>query len=210
MKALMVLLLMVGTGTAAAAGTVRYVDEEIAVLLRGSSEPHAQPLRLLHSGTRVELAEVDAITGYARVRVESSGEAGWLPYRYLTPTPPTREPLSSRVMDVDEASDRLELLEEELIRLRHALANSLRANDELQSRLATREAPVVGHTADELEWTAALAQLRAERDELLAGLEQARIRRGLFWSGAAIFALGLFLGALSMLARRRAKRWRQI
>jgi SH3 domain protein len=81
-----------------AAAEVRYVSDEIAIVLRDAPRAEAAPRGVVNSGARVEVLETDAASGYARVR--AGDREGWMLARFLK-----REPI---------ARDRAQQLEKEL------------------------------------------------------------------------------------------------
>jgi len=199
----------------------RYVTDEFEVNLRtGTSNAHAI-LRLLPSGTPLEVLENDADSGYTRVRT-AGGVEGWVLTRYLTAQPPARERLEAlqartqaaeaqvRAQDVtlerltaahDEALQRARTLEQENVRLERELndvrqaSSNVLAIDERNRALQQRVA--------ELE--AELAAARRDKERLTD-----RATRDWFVAGAGVVGLGVLLGLLlPRLRMRRKSTWRE-
>jgi SH3 domain protein len=205
---------------AAAQAQTRYVTDQFEINLRtGTSDAHAI-LRLLPTGTPLEVLESDAASGYTRVRT-GRGIEGWVLSRYLVDEPPARdrlEALQARAQAAesqarehgaalealavarDEALGRVGGLEQENARLerelndvRQASANVL-AIDERNRALTQR----VG------EIEAELAAARSD-NERLAG----RANRDWFVAGAGVVGFGVLLGLLlPRLRLRRKSTWR--
>lgn len=203
----------------AAGAQTRYVSDRVEVILRtGTSTQHAI-VRMLPSGARVEVLEVDAGSGYSRLRT-GDGTEGWVLTRYLMDEPAARdqlaaansriETLSGRVADLTAqvevlrgerdglAAERgglgteLEEVRAELERIRRASASALeldKANRELRTRIAASDQVADG--------------LRAEVAEL-----KANTRRDWFLAGAGVLVAGLLLGLiLPRLKLGRRSRW---
>lgn len=120
-----VLLLLLNCALPAAAQDadtgVRYISDETAITLREDKGMNAPVTALLKSGTRVDLLQADAASGYARVRAPQ-GREGWVLARYLSTEPVARERLvavQSRLAEVQALAHKLEA---ENVRLRAAVA----------------------------------------------------------------------------------------
>jgi SH3 domain protein len=77
---------------AQAQGEVRYVSDEIAIVLRDAPRAEGAARGIVTSGARVTLLEADEASGYARVRTSDNRE-GWLLQRHLKSEPIARERL---------------------------------------------------------------------------------------------------------------------
>jgi SH3 domain protein len=218
---LFVLCLLACVAAAADAQT-RYVSDRLEVTLRtGTTTQHAI-IRMVPSGTRVEVLETDAASGNSRVRT-ADGAEGWVLTRYLMDQPAARdqlaaatsrmETLNARVADLAAQADtagrerdalaaerdglraELEEVRAELDRIRRVSASALeldQANRELRTRLAAAE-----QVAD---------SLRAELAEA-----KSTTRRDWFLAGAGVLVLGLLLGLiLPRLKFSRRSRWGEL
>jgi SH3 domain protein len=89
------LLLIIITCTAALANaqTMRYVTDQLEITMRSGKSTQHSVIRVLPSGTPVELLEVDTESGYSRVR-SPQGIEGWVISRYLDNIPSGRERLA--------------------------------------------------------------------------------------------------------------------
>lgn len=77
----------------AEAQTIRYVTDQLEITMRSGKSTQHQVVRVLPSGTPVELLEVDSESGYSRVR-SPQGIEGWVINRYLDNEPSGRERLA--------------------------------------------------------------------------------------------------------------------
>lgn len=176
-------------------------------------------VRMLRSGTPVEIVEQDADLGYTLVRLRS-GTEGWVLTRYLMKEEAARNRLAvvdqeaqeakskwqqleaelngikKKMADLDAERDLLEAenarLKLELEDIREASSNALAIKDEnrrLQERLATTDK----------EFTVQ----REENERLLS-----RANRDWFIAGAGVLGLGVLLGLILPRMRwRRRSEW---
>jgi SH3 domain protein len=184
-----------------------WVSDEFEVTLRtGPSTSNAIEL-MVSSGTRLEILEQDAESGYSRVRT-GGGTEGWVLTRYLMDEPAAREQLqalTSQLTDAnaegasmtsqlsairgeyDTASNRIRQLEQENAELQANIddisqkaANTLaidRQNQDLQQKLTDAEIQV--------------NVLEQEKDQLVS-----QSNRNWFITGALVLFGGVLLGLL--------------
>lgn len=182
-----VLLLALGSlWTAASAQPVatRYISDETAITLREDKGMNAPVAALLKSGTKVELMEEDAASGYARVRV-AQGREGWVLARYLSTEPAAREKLAAAQSEIAEQQARVRQLENEVTRLREAAA---------AASTAAPARPQADERAPPRAQDAPQPELDASEPVVM-------------FTGAALFIAGLLTGLLiPMLPRARPRR----
>lgn len=176
--AVFLLLCPLCTAASAQAVATRYISDEIAITLREDKGMNAPVAALLKSGTKVELMDEDAASGYAKVRV-AQGREGWVLARYLSTEPTGREQLAAAQAEIAEQRAKLRQLDNEVSRLRDAPAGA-------SAGASAAEPVVVEHApGDGLE----------ARDPVV------------MFTGAALFIAGLLTGLLiPMLSRPRARR----
>lgn len=197
----------------------RYVSDQLEVTLRrGPTLSHAV-LRMLKSGTAVEVLEVDAETGHTRVKT-NGGVEGWILSRYLSAEPTARMQLEKMIKemgrtdnpdhsvltqlktiksDYESANQRIvklenenKQLEEQLASIRKTSANVLlidKENKKLHHKLTVTEER--------------LNTLQLENDEL-----GDRKQRDWFVAGALVLVGGVALGLiLPLFTRRKQSRY---
>ncbi len=210
---------LLALAASAAGAQTRYVSDRLEVTLRTGTSTQHTIVRMLPSGARVEVLEVDAGNGYSRVRTVE-GVEGWLLSRYLMDQPAARDQLAAATSRIETLNARVnelsvelrelraerdtleaerrglggeaEALRAELDEVRRASASALeldRDNRELRAKVTASEQ----HTA----------RLNAEIAEL-----KANTRRNWFLAGAGVLFGGLLLGLiLPSLKFRKRSRW---
>ena len=97
------------------AATTRYVTDRLEVTLRSGQTNEHRIVRMLTSGTPVEVLENDEAGGYSRVRLQD-GTEGWLLSRYMITQPVARDQLI-------QAEQVVAQLQAEVTRLKEQLSN---------------------------------------------------------------------------------------
>ena len=219
MTARLVVLCLLALAVTAADAQTRYVSDRLEVTLRTGTSTQHSIVRMLPSGTRLEVLETDAAAGYVRVRT-GDGVEGWVLSRYLMDQPAAREQLvaanrraetlNARVAELTAQVEVLsgergsldaertglgaevEELRAELERVRRVSASAMeldKANRELRARLAAAE-----QAGD---------ALRAEVSDL-----KRNVQRDWFLIGAGVLFGGILLGLIiPRLKLRRRSGW---
>ncbi len=210
------------TGVAWPQDQAGYVTDQLEVTLRRGTGTQFAIVRMLPAGARVSILEVDAESGYSRVRTEQ-GIEGWLLSRYLMNEPAARSQLAELRRRLEQALaqrgsagemlDTMTAERDQLAGERDQLARdaaNLRSElDELRQAAAEplqlRERNVaLGERVETLERE--LGEARVE----VAGLRR-NTQRDWFVAGAAVLLLGLVLGlVLPRIRWRRRSRWGEL
>ena len=111
-----ILLLAILSTPVQAQGEVRYVSDEIAIVLRDTPRAEGAARGVVTSGTRVTVLSVDAPSGYVRVRTADNRE-GWLLQRHLKSEPIARDRLQRAEKDLSAAQAELKKLKEDHAKL---------------------------------------------------------------------------------------------
>jgi SH3 domain protein len=176
---------------------------EVEVTLRRGQGTNYGIVRMIRSGTPVDVLESDADSGYTRVRMPG-GTEGWILTRYLMAEPATREELVASQQRVDRLtrenreltgernrlSSEADALAEELARLKNLSTNAL-ALEEANKRFeanAARDRKTVQN-------------LKIENDRL-----SGTSTREWFLAGGGVLFFGLLLGLILPRIRWRRKR----
>jgi SH3 domain protein len=215
----LILTLLLSLVAGVAGAQTRYVTDDLEVTLRSGQSTRNSIVRMLKSGTALEVLETDAASGYTKVRVRG-GTEGWVLTRFLVSQP--------------VAKDRLPQVEQELASLREQLA----ALRDTASAAAGENADLIAErdqyrsdyerTAQELEDLRAKAanvlqvdqqnqrlktrvdSLQGEVDRLSLENDELSSKRTLEWFvvGASVLFVGVLLGLiLPRLRVRRRSGW---
>lgn len=101
---------------ALAQSEVRYVSDEIAIVLRDAPRADGAGRGIVTSGARVTLLQVDEASGYARVRTGDDRE-GWLLQRHLKSEPIARERVQRLEKELAAAKEELKKVQDERAKL---------------------------------------------------------------------------------------------
>ncbi len=212
---LILFTLALALGTSALAET-RYVSDNLEITMRSGKGNSFSILRMLSSGTPVEVLEVDKDDGYTRVRT-SNGKEGWVLTRYLMRTQAARDRLADtqkQLAEMELEKRKLETAMAEMTDSKKALSTQLSTLDS-KHRKTSQELAEIKRTA-----SSALA-LDSENKELkgrVVGLERQlqtlqqeneglrdRTARDWFMVGAGVILLGIIVGLVIPRIRWRRK-----
>jgi len=200
---LVLLIIQALPGTALADSA--WISDEFEVTLRsGPSTSNAIQL-MLSSGTRVEVIERDADSGYARVRTPG-GTEGFVLTRYLMGEPSAREQLQALTSQLTTAETRGSSLTSQLEAIRGEYSAA-------ESRIATlleEKSAVEEELADIRQTSANVLSINQQNKSLREQLADAEIQvatlqqenrdlsrqttRYWFMTGAAVLLVGMVLG----------------
>ena len=182
-----------------------WVSDQFEIMLRsGPSTSNAIQL-MVDSGTRLEVLERDAESGYSRVRT-AGGTEGWVLTRYLMTEPSAREQLQTLTGQLTNANSRGTSLDSQLTAIRSEYDS---ANNQI--RELEREKAAVEQELDEIKRTAAnVLAINDQNKSLMDQLAAAQIRadtleqenreltgqttRYWFMTGALVLLVGIILG----------------
>ncbi len=217
MKAIsLVLLFIIGALSANAFAETRYVSDRLEIQMRTGKGTQFKILRMLPSGTALEVLEVDQENGYSRVRAPS-GVEGWVLNRYLMKGQAARD----RLADAEKQLARLELENRKLKTSFGELQKAKGSTDQERSAL-NKENRRITQELEEIRRTASSAlAIDAENKDLkgkivayerqLQTLQQEneglkdRTARDWFMVGAGVVLLGMIIGLIIPRIRWRKK-----
>jgi SH3 domain protein len=211
----LVLALTAGLVTTAIAET-RYVSDQLEIQMRTGKGTQYRILRMLPSGTALEVLETDKQNGYTRVRAPG-GVEGWVLTRLLMKGPAARDRLA-------DAEKKLAGLELENRKLNAALAEvqKEKSGTEQERERLNKDNRVLSQELEEIRRTASSAlAIDAENNELKTqivsyerqvqtlqqeneGLKD-RTARDWFMVGAGVVILGMVIGLIIPRIRWRKK-----
>ncbi len=182
-----------------------WVSDQFEITLRsGPSTSNAIQL-MITSGTRLEVLERDAESGYSQVRT-AGGTEGWVLSRYLMSEPSAREQLENLSSQLTNANSRGSSLDSQLTAIRSEYDS---ANNSI--RQLEREKAAVEQELAEIRRTAAnVLAINEQNQSLMDQLAAAQIRadtleqenreltgqttRYWFMTGALVLLVGIILG----------------
>ena len=196
-----------------------WVSDQFEIMLRsGPSTSNAIQL-MVDSGTRLEVLERDAESGYTRVQTQA-GTEGWVLTRYLMNEASAREQLQALTGQLTNAASRGSSLNSQLnaIKGEHDSANRQIATLERDKAAVEKELAEIKRTAANVlaisdqnktlmdQLTA--AQIRADTLEQENRMLSSQTTRYWFVTGALVLVVGLVLGLwLPRINWRRRRRW---
>lgn len=218
MRKLVLLVLLLAT-TQAFAQSVRYVSDMLEVPLRSGTSLGHRIVRMLPSGTAVEVIRTDQEAGYSLVKTPN-GTQGWILTRYLMDNPSARERLA-------EAQQALEPLTAENANLKAQINTLTAEKTELEAsyqqlseenRRLSQELTQIRRTAANV---IAIDEQNKTLQERVVALEQAlqiaqqenqslsdRSAKRWFLLGAGVLLSGIILGLIvSRLRWQKRNRW---
>ncbi len=145
---------------AEAGAETRYIQDQLEITLRTGESTRNSIIRMLTSGTSVELLETNPDSGYSRVRTRD-GTEGWVLTRFLMSEPSARQQLAS--VRVQAAT-----LREDHARLETELAAVRSENESLRGQLSEMEGRYRQASRE-------LSEIRAAASDVLAVNENNRV-----------------------------------
>jgi len=210
---LSVLLLSI---TLNAQAETRYVSDELEIDMRSGTSNQHRILRMLPSGSALEVLEDDKASGYSRVQT-SSGAEGWILSRYLQ----TSAPASKRLAETEKKLAELELQSRQrMAKLSESDKEFIGVTEEL-TRLKDENLKLTKQVADIQRTASSALAIDAENQELkntLMQLERGqetlrqenaalhdRTTRDWFMIGAGVMVAGILLGLILPRIRMRKR-----
>jgi SH3 domain protein len=198
----------------------RYVTDRCSVPLRKGESAKYKILRMLPSGTTLQVVAVGAESGFAQVRTQE-GTVGFVATSELQAEPPAREQLpalTTRLAELQQAPDalatRLGALQAEHTDLKTEHDRVKRERDQLQQELATlrsASANIVAITNDRAELRNRVAELTRKAADLEQENRDLNLQKNQRWFliGAGVVGLGVLIGFLlpNLRLRRRKSSW---
>lgn len=201
--------------SAAAQQPVRYVSDELAIVLRAAAGAEGASLGVLTSGARVEMLGSGGnnananVNGYARVR-SADGREGWVLERYLKNEPIARDRLQRAENDLTAARRELAAAQQDQAAVRRELTDTQAELKKIKdeharlvqdfSRIADSagKAPAIpAEAVQEIQdLRTRVEELEQERSGLLARVESAGQEQRTLLLGGALVTGGVLLALL--------------
>jgi len=216
MKNLSVLIVLLLIATQAPAQTLRYVTDKLAITMRTGQSTQHNIVRMLNSGSKVEVLETSEDDGYSHVRT-ADGTDGWVLTRYLVDAPVARDrlveaqqKLAAFEIDNTQLRNEVSTLSGKLNEYEAAQKQLQQKNEELGREVATLSEAAARPIAIDRENKEFKAKLSKMQSNLEAVQQENRIlndssTRNWFLTGAGVLILGMILGLLIPRLRWRRK-----
>lgn len=216
MKATSLFLVLVAAVSGLAQAETRYVSDRLEIQMRTGKGTQFKILRMLPSGTALEVLEVDQQNGYSRVR-SAGGVEGWVLNRYLMKGKAARD----RLAEAEKELARLELENRKLSASVGELKNAKGSIDQergalsKENRKLSQELEAIRRTASSA--LAIDAENKDLKSKIVAYERQAqtlkqeneglkdRTARDWFMVGAGVIILGMIIGLIIPRIRWRKK-----
>ena len=207
---------LIFTAMTSAAAERRYVSDDLGITLRTGQSTQHQILRMVTSGTPLEVLETDEDTGYTRVRTPQ-GVEGWVLSRYLMDHPGAQDQLTNAQKKLARLEDENKNMRAKLNEVSGDKSSLTKEKDMLSAENGKLQAEL-----DHIRKTAASAlaiesenkRLTNERVRLETDLQAAqqenislkdRSDREWFVRGAAVVVVGILIGLILPKIRFRSR-----
>jgi len=206
-KRIVIFLLISVATTATYAESTRYITDRLEITMRSGESNQHKILRMLSSGTQLELIQTNSDSGYSQVRIKD-GSQGWVISRYLEQQRSARERLVANEKQLARIKSENRTLNDkftELSRKHNALNNKttkLSADNEKQSKEFARVRRISSNALTlDSENTSLREQTRKlERAHQALQLEndslKDRSERDWFIVGSGVILLGMMIGLI--------------
>ncbi|MBK1641599.1 hypothetical protein CKO12_06840 [Chromatium okenii] len=213
------ILLFIGVGAGAQADT-QYVTDQLQVPLRAGESARYKIVRMLGSGTPLEVLGINQETEYARVRTEN-GAQGYVLANQLQTEPAARTQLAdmqARLTELQQAPEalaaKLSALQTEHTTLTETAQELKEKKQSLEQELATirhSSSNVLDITNERDRLRIQVTELTREREELVQKQSDAthQIQQRWFLIGSGVLTGGVLIGLLfpHFSLRRRKSSW---
>jgi SH3 domain protein len=112
----------------------RYVIDELTITVRSGPSNQHQIVKLIHSGTQLEVIEEVEADGKQYVHVRAGTLNGWVLSQYLTSTPIARDRLEAAQNKIEKYREENAGLKKQLVELQQAHSETEKQRDEFKQR----------------------------------------------------------------------------
>ena len=207
-------LLVILTGNALA--ETRYVSDRLEITMRSGKSTSHGILRMLRSGTPVDVLETDKASGYSRIKTRS-GKEGWVLTRFLMSGPAARD----RLAEAEKRLAELELENRKMHTTMAGLQEEMSSVEKERQSLDSEHRDVSQELAEIKRTASSALAIDSENKELksrMVALERSlqtvqqenenlkdRTARDWFMVGAGVVLLGIIVGLIIPRIRWRKK-----
>lgn len=201
----------------------RYISDELTVPIRAGASTRYKILRMVASGSELELMSADSASGYSKIRLKENGLTGFVLSRYIVTTPSARnqldsalaavEPLQSKNTQLEQDLTQVQTKQQRLVEQYEKLRNT---NQRLNQELAQiRKTAANALAIDERNTRLEQKTVEIERALQIVQQENQALRdtsnQTWFLYGAGVIVMGMLLGLLlPKLRLQRRNRWGEL
>lgn len=185
-RVILAVLLMLLPPVLVAQEAVRYVSDELVIVMRSRADASSTVIASLNTGTKLRLLGAAEDSGYVNVRLDD-GRTGWVQKRYLDARPPAR-------LRVDDLARQLASAEAELKTLRDEQAHLRKQLEQAGAGQPLSAPPAVAGELAALRTQ--VSELRQQNESLVATGSQARDRQRTLALGGGLVVVGFVLAWL--------------
>lgn len=201
---------------AAAQAETRYASDELEIALRSGTSTQHRILRMIPSGTPLQVLQHDEASGYTKVRAPS-GTEGWVLTRLLMTAPSARDRLAAAEKKLAELElqsrqrqTRLSETGKEMQGLEQALEQARAESQKLSKQLADIQrtaSSALAIDAENKDLKNSLMQMQRDQEALRQENEALRDRtaRDWFMIGAGVVVAGIVIGLILPRIRLRKR-----
>ena len=202
------------TGTVQA--ETRYVSDRLEITMRSGTSTSHGILRMLRSGTPVDVLETDKKSGYSRIKTRA-GKEGWVLTRFLMNGPAARD----RLAEAEKRLAELELENRKMHTTMAGLQEEMSSIEKQRQNLDSEHRDVSQELAEIKRTASSALAIDSENKELksrMVALERSlqtiqqenenlkdRTARDWFMVGAGVVLLGIIVGLIIPRIRWRKK-----
>lgn len=216
MKTIISIFFVFFISTEIASAETRYVTDVFQVTLRSGKSTQNEIVRMLPSGSALEVLETDASSGYSRVKTQS-GKEGWVLTRYLMDLPSARARLSRAETKLAENEQNLGKIKQELKLVsnkNNELENERKQLNEQNIKISRQLAEIKQTSSNAIKLSSENQRLKkqvGENEREIQFLQQEnaslqdRSNRDWFMVGALVVVASMILGILLTRIRWKKK-----
>lgn len=216
-RLLPILLIVISLPAMAKTG---YISDQLKITMRSGESTTHKVIKMLQSGTRVEILSQNKKTGYSKIRLPN-GTTGYILTRMIQNERPARERLAEAEQQLqmlrqepDKLGSQLARLQEDYQNLQRQYAELTRENEQLNNELKVLREAAAEPMRLARERDASVEKNRQLTDELATlKLNNQRLsdktEQNWFMIGAAAIIVGILLGLIlpRLRVRRRRSEW---
>lgn len=202
-----ILIIVIALFAAEPAWSAKYISDVLWVSLRDAAGDSSNSIRVLRSGTELEIISEEEVEGYLNVRTQN-GEEGWIKSRYLLDNPVAASKVKSLESQVSKLSNENEELKASLDKFKKdgIETDKERKRTISENKKLTQENDRLKRIAAEPEklaqenssLKAENARLQTEYSMAKEALDEANydVKRTWFMTGAGVLFAGIILGLI--------------